>query len=79
MIRSSRILPAIAERFEILIDRPYWGNLLFPLLSALDGHALLAPERDPLLAELVARERALVESGDFPAPLFAVLLARKPA
>ena len=30
MIRSSAILPAVRERFEILWHRPYWGNLLSP-------------------------------------------------
>lgn len=32
MVRSSRIIPAVRERFEILYERPYWGNLLYPVL-----------------------------------------------
>jgi SAM-dependent methyltransferase len=78
MIRSSRILPAVRERFEVVQYRPYWGNLLFPLLSALDGHALRAPEHHGLLVRLVERERELVETGAIRAPMFAVVLARAP-
>jgi SAM-dependent methyltransferase len=77
MIRSSRILPAFRERFEVLHDRPYWGNLLFPLLCALDGEALLRPEHQPLIERLVAAERELVTQQRFGTPLFAVLLGRK--
>ena len=78
MIRSSRILPAIRERFEIVHYRPYWGNLLFPLFCAADGGALLADGRRDLVARLVERERELVIGGSIRAPLFAVVLARKP-
>ena len=79
MIRSSRILPALRERFEIVLDRPYWGNLLFPLFCALDGAALRGEDRRDLVASLVGRERELVESGALRDPLFAVVLARSRA
>ncbi len=77
MIRSSRILPAFFEHFEVLHDRPYWGNLLFPLWCALDGEALLRPEHQPLVESFVNAERRLVAEGAFEKPLFAVLLGRK--
>ena len=77
MLRSSRILPAIRERFEIVHYRPYWGNLLFPLFCAIRGEEVMKPANDALIARWVDRERALVNSGAFQEPLFAVVLARK--
>jgi SAM-dependent methyltransferase len=76
MIRSGRILPAIRERFDVLQYRPYWGNLLFPLLSALDGHVLQEPRYQELLSDLIERERELVRTGALTDPMFAVLLGR---
>ncbi|MCA1732759.1 MAG: class I SAM-dependent methyltransferase [Acidobacteria bacterium] len=77
MIRSSRIRPALEERFEILHYKPYWGNLLFPLLCTLDGAKLLAPGNEGLVGDLIAREDELVAQGVYTDPLFAVILARK--
>jgi SAM-dependent methyltransferase len=77
MIRSSRILPAIRERFDIVFENPYWGNLLFPLFCALDGAALLHPANATLVQRLVDRERDLAAAGAFDRPLFAVVLARR--
>jgi SAM-dependent methyltransferase len=77
MIRSSRILPAIRERFEILHYRPYWGNLLFPLFCVIKGEELLKPEHETVILRWIERERELVSSREFPEPLFAVVLARK--
>ena len=77
MIRSSRIRPALEERFEMLHYRPYWGNLLFPLFCALDGTKLLQPENEGLVRDLIAREDELIAEGVYTQPLFAVLLARK--
>ena len=77
MIRSSRIVPAIRERFEILHYKPYWGNLLFPLLCCVDRDEILKGENAPLVERLVARERELVARGEIQNPLFAVIFARK--
>lgn len=77
MIRSSRIIPALREKFEILHYKPYWGNLLFPLFCCLDGAGLLKPEREGLVRHLIEREQELVASGEFADPLYAVMLCRK--
>lgn len=77
MIRSSRILPAVRQRFEIVVERPYWGNLLFPLLNSLDGPALCEERWSGLLSGLIAREDELIAGGAFDSPLFAVVLARR--
>jgi SAM-dependent methyltransferase len=75
MIRSSRILPALREKFEIIHYKPYWGNFIFPLFCTLDGAALR--ERPDLVAAAIEKERALVAEGVYQTPLFAVVLARK--
>jgi SAM-dependent methyltransferase len=76
MIRSDAIMPAIESTFEVIHRAPYWGNLLFPLLTALDGELLSQPQYQPLLRELIDKERELVVSGAFDQPLFAFFLAR---
>jgi len=75
MIRSSRITPAIEQRFEILHDKPYWGNLLFPLFCALNGQKL--QQHQELIERMINREKQLVNEGAFSSPLFKVVLARK--
>ncbi|MBW3564387.1 MAG: class I SAM-dependent methyltransferase [Acidobacteria bacterium] len=77
MIRSSRIIPALRERFEIVHYKPYWGNLLHPLFCCLNGAELLKPESEPLIRRLIEKEKALVASGEITKPLYAVLLCRK--
>ena len=77
MIRSSRILPAVRDNFEILHERPYWGNLLFPLFCAIDGEAMLKPENEPLVRKLIEREKELAARGEFKGPLFALVVGRK--
>lgn len=75
MIRSSEILPAIRERFEIVHERPYYGNVLFPLATAIKGSSLESSEvlkvlRDGIQLENYLAVHELVES------LFTVLVAR---
>lgn len=77
MIASSTIRPAIVERFEILEDKPYWGNLLFPLFCAIKGDEMLAPEREPIVRSMIDREMELVSQGRFQEPLFTVILGRR--
>lgn len=76
-IRSGEILPMIRERFEILNERPYWGNLLYTLFCCLDGDAMLAGEQRPLVERLIEREKELVASGAYTKPYYAVVLARR--
>lgn len=79
MIRSSTILPAIRSRFDILWERPYWGNILFPVLCHVNGEvAAAAVESDGILERLIARERECVAEGLFTRPLFTWIVGRKP-
>jgi O-antigen biosynthesis protein len=77
MIASSSIRPAVLERFDILQEKPYWGNLLFPLVCALHGAELMKPEHAARVRSLIEREMELVRDGVYTEPLFTVLLARK--
>jgi SAM-dependent methyltransferase len=64
MIASDRIDAAIRNNFRVTHYRPYWGNILFPLLNAVDGERV----DEDLLRALIDAERAAV----FTRPLFAV-------
>lgn len=75
MIRSSRIMPAIEQRFEIVHDKPYWGNLLFPLFCALNGQELQLHQE--LIERMINREKQLVSDGVFSSPLFRLVVARR--
>ena len=77
MIRSSAILPAVRERFDVLWERPYWGNLLYPVLSQVDDRVAARPESEPILEALIEREKQLVHDGAFASPLFVWLVGRK--
>ena len=77
MIRSDRIRPAIEENFSVLHYKPYWGNILFPLLCHIDGYALQRPENAHLLQRWIDREKELVADGTLVDPLFAVYVARR--
>lgn len=77
MIASDRIMPAIEQHLAIRHHRPYWGNLLFPLLNIVDGNAMSQPQHAPLLERLIALEDDAVARGAFERPLFAFVVARK--
>ena len=79
MIRSSRTLPALRERFDILHYRPYWGNVLFPILCAVDGAMFQQPQYAEVIEQLIAAEKDLVARGEITDPLFAIVVARKRA
>jgi len=76
MIRASRIIPAVEERFDIIWHRPYWGNVLYPVLSHVDDERASLPESEPILARLIETEKSLVQSGDITSPLFAWIVGR---
>jgi SAM-dependent methyltransferase len=77
MVRSSTILPAVHARFDTLWERPYWGNVLFPVLCNVDDREAARPESEDILARLIARERALVRDGKIDSPLFVWFVGRK--
>ena len=78
MIRSDRIVNAIASRFDVLRHAPYWGNFLFPLLCAVDGTTLAqgSPHHN-LITRWVEREGELVASGAYLRPFFAFFVCRR--
>lgn len=77
MIQSDRIRPAIEANFEIIEFKPYWGNLLYPVISHLNGTLISKPDNSSIIGRLIELERDLVSSGHYSEPLFGVFLARK--
>jgi SAM-dependent methyltransferase len=75
MIRSSEI-PAVIEHFFDLLDhRPYYGNVLTPLVAAIRGSALGEPAVAAVIDEAIAQEEALAAAGTA-APLYAIYVGR---
>ncbi|HEX8410943.1 MAG TPA: class I SAM-dependent methyltransferase [Thermoanaerobaculia bacterium] len=77
MIASSSILPAVRKRFVIAWERPYWGNLLYPVLSQVDTTASSDEERDRILRALIEREKQLVRECKYQSPLYTWLVGAK--
>ena len=75
MIRSSQIPAAIRRSFELDDYRPYYGNVLAPLVCALRASALGEPEVAAVLDEAIAREEALAAEKQI-APLYALFVGR---
>ena len=75
MIRSSEILPLLRERFELLEYRPYFGNVLMPLVSGIKASALDDPGVRLTLREAMKIEDDLARSGELE-PLHAVVVAK---
>jgi SAM-dependent methyltransferase len=75
MVRSADIEPVLRSWFEVESYRPYHGNLLYPLLSAVRADAYAHPAVERLVAAAAAREDALAAGGSL-RPLFACYLAR---
>lgn len=59
---SSRILPLLAERFEVVAERPYGGAVLHVLLADI-AQNFLRPEAKPWLAALIEAEDDLDRLG----------------
>ena len=70
MIRSDAILPAVRAHFETLWERPYWGNILFPVLSNVVEAEAGAADAEGILNDLIAYERRLVRDGVIKTPYF---------
>jgi SAM-dependent methyltransferase len=79
MIRSDAILPAVRAHFEILWERPYWGNILFPVLSNVVEAEAGAADAEGILSDLIAYERRLVREGVIETPYFVWITGRKEA
>jgi len=77
MVRSSRIIPAVEEHFDVIWRRPYWGNLLYPVLCHVNDEVASLPENEPVLSRLIEAERSLVAAGALTTPLFVWLVGRK--
>lgn len=77
MVASSSILPAVRKRFVIAWERPYWGNLLYPVLSQVDTTAASDEERDRILRALIDREKQLVRECVYQSPLYVWLVGAK--
>jgi SAM-dependent methyltransferase len=75
MVRAAELEPALRVWFEVESYRPYYGNILYPLLSAIRGDAFEHPAVESLIAEAAAQEEALAAAGSL-RPLFATFLAR---
>ncbi|HVT61452.1 MAG TPA: methyltransferase domain-containing protein [Thermoanaerobaculia bacterium] len=75
MIRSAEIEPVLRSQFEVLKYRPYYGNVIYPLLSAIRGDSFNHPDVEILVCDAIAREEALIEAGGL-RPLFALFVAR---
>ncbi len=63
MIRSSEIVPVLYEHFEVLHYRPYYGNVLQPLISGIKGSALDQPVVAALVEEAIGLEDQLIAEG----------------
>jgi len=79
MIASSSILPAVRKRFHTVWERPYWGNLLYPVLAQVDISKASEEERDRIITALIEREKQLVREGAFASPLYVWLVGAKVA
>ncbi len=77
MLASSGIVAAMKDRFAIEWERPYWGNVLFPVLCHVDDTIAALPENEAILAELIAYERELVSRRAVTNPLFVFMVGRK--
>ena len=75
MIRSSQILAAIRDRFEVLEFRPYYGNILMPLVCAIKPEGLPEPPVQSVLREAMQLEDYLAGRGLLD-PMYAVIVAK---
>lgn len=75
MIRSSAIDSVVRERFELVDYRPYYGNVLLPLVSAIRGRSLEHPEVAAILRLAIELEAWLAERRLL-RPLYAVYVGR---
>lgn len=75
MIRSSEIPAMLRARFELAQYRPYYGNVLMPLVNAIKGGSLDRPEIVEILEHGIALE-ALLARRQIVDPLYAIFVCR---
>ena len=75
MIRSSEIETVLRETFEITEYRPYFGNVVMPLVSGIRSGALQDDRIQALLTEAMELEDSLAARGLIQ-PLYAVFVGR---
>jgi SAM-dependent methyltransferase len=75
MIRSSEIEEILRREFEILEYKPYYGNVLMPLVCGIRGHGLNDPEVRAILSEAMQVEDDLARKKLLD-PLYAVFVGR---
>lgn len=63
-VRSSEIPAALHERFEAIVERPYGGNLLAPLLPNLELDRLTESEHEAWIDRWVAEEDNRLARGE---------------
>lgn len=63
-VRSSEIPAALRERFEVVVERPYGGNLLAPLLPNLELERLTENEHVAWIDRWVAEEDERMARGE---------------
>jgi SAM-dependent methyltransferase len=75
MIRSSEIETVLRQHFEIVEHKPYYGNVLMPLVCGIRPEGLDEPEVRTVLKDAMALEDDLAGQGLLD-PLYAVFVAR---
>jgi SAM-dependent methyltransferase len=75
MIRSSEICPVLSEYFEIIEYKPYYGNVVMPLVAGLKANALEDPETMAIIRSAMDLEDFLIEK-DLLDPFYVVLIGK---
>jgi hypothetical protein len=75
MIRSDEIVPLFERTFEVVERRPYYGNVLFPLINAIRADAMARPAIQELVREAIDLENHLIARRLID-PLFVALVGR---
>ncbi|MGI8784275.1 MAG: class I SAM-dependent methyltransferase [Acidobacteriota bacterium] len=75
MIRSSEIEGVLRNHFEVIHYKPYYGNVVMPLVSAIKGTGLQDPAVLKILSEAMDLEDYLIDRGLLD-PLYAVFVCR---
>lgn len=75
MIRSSEIMEVVRDHFEVLKYKPYFGNVVMPLISGIRPSGLEDPRLNDLLMQAMQLEDYLVGQGLLE-PMHAVIVGR---